>query len=277
METCALARAAASFRPSPTISGLWPEAMIASMARAFWGGLHAGGPASIPAPSAARSTAEATSPERMRTFSPRAFNAATVSAASGRRRSAKRKRMGASSPTANHSSVSRALVDGAPTKAARPRRAVRPPITASTPSPTISCAPTATGPGPAAAARPRLSTWREARARGAALATSSGLAPIRLGRAFGEHAGLVEHHGVDLGQALQRRAGLHQHAPAEQATRGGDLHGRHRQAQGAGAGDDQAPPPRAAGRCARPAPPTSHQPRNVRPPECGWWRSARRT
>ncbi len=44
---------------------------------------------------------------------------------------------------------------------------------------------------------------------------------------------------IDLRQAFQRGAGLHQYALAEQAARRGDLDGGNRQAQGAGTGDDQ--------------------------------------
>ena len=56
---------------------------------------------------------------------------------------------------------------------------------------------------------------------------------------LGQGAGLVEHHRVDLGQALQRGRRFQQHAGAEQAAGGDHLHRRHRQRQRAGAGDDQ--------------------------------------
>jgi hypothetical protein len=44
---------------------------------------------------------------------------------------------------------------------------------------------------------------------------------------------------IDLGQPLQRRAGLDQHALAKEPAAGGDLHGWRGQAKRAGTGDDQ--------------------------------------
>ena len=57
--------------------------------------------------------------------------------------------------------------------------------------------------------------------------------------AQGQRAGLVEHHRIDFGEALQPATVLHQNAGLEQAPRRGDLDHRHRQGQRAGAGDDQ--------------------------------------
>ena len=56
---------------------------------------------------------------------------------------------------------------------------------------------------------------------------------------FGQRAGLVEDHGIDLGQAFQRGWGFQQHAAGKQATGGDDLNGGDCQGKGAGAGDDQ--------------------------------------
>ena len=58
-------------------------------------------------------------------------------------------------------------------------------------------------------------------------------------RAHGQCAGLVEHHGIDLGQPLQRCAVLDQHTLAKQLARRRRHHRRHRQSQRTRAGDDQ--------------------------------------
>ena len=52
-------------------------------------------------------------------------------------------------------------------------------------------------------------------------------------------AGLIEHHGIDLGQPLQRAAVLQQHATLEQPPRRRHLHHRHGKAERAGTGDDE--------------------------------------
>ena len=54
-----------------------------------------------------------------------------------------------------------------------------------------------------------------------------------------EGAGLVEDHGVHLGEALERAAILDHDALLEQAPRGNDLHHRNGEAERAGARDDQ--------------------------------------
>ena len=54
-----------------------------------------------------------------------------------------------------------------------------------------------------------------------------------------QRAGLVEDDGVDLGQPLDRVAGIEDHAGAEQRARRDHLHGRDRERQRTGAGDDQ--------------------------------------
>ena len=61
----------------------------------------------------------------------------------------------------------------------------------------------------------------------------------QIGPAQGQGAGLVEDDGVGLGQALQRRGGLQQDSPAQEAAAGDHLDRRDCQGQGAGAGDDQ--------------------------------------
>ena len=63
--------------------------------------------------------------------------------------------------------------------------------------------------------------------------------PLRFGHAKGQGAGLVEDHGIDFGQTLQRGAMLDQQALAEQFARGRGDHGGNRKAKRAGAGDDQ--------------------------------------
>ena len=69
-----------------------------------------------------------------------------------------------------------------------------------------------------------------------------GIARLRArqrGSPAGQRAGLVEHHGIDLGETLQRRRRLQQHAPAQQTTRCDHLHRRHGEPERARAGDDQ--------------------------------------
>ena len=56
---------------------------------------------------------------------------------------------------------------------------------------------------------------------------------------LGQGTGLVEHHGINAGKALQRIAGLHQHTFAIEPPRRHDLDGWNRQPQRAGTGDDQ--------------------------------------
>ena len=65
------------------------------------------------------------------------------------------------------------------------------------------------------------------------------LVRTQLGLAQGEGAGLVEDHGVDLGQTFERRCRFQENSPSEQIAAGHHLHGRHGEAEGAGAGDDQ--------------------------------------
>ena len=59
------------------------------------------------------------------------------------------------------------------------------------------------------------------------------------GPALGQGAGLVEDHGVDLRQALERGRRLQQHAAAHEAAAGDHLHRRHGEAERTGAGDDE--------------------------------------
>ncbi len=55
----------------------------------------------------------------------------------------------------------------------------------------------------------------------------------------GQRAGLVENHGVDFRDALQRATVLDHDAALEQAPGRNDLHHGHGKAERAGAGDDQ--------------------------------------
>ncbi len=95
---------------------------------------------------------------------------------------------------------------------------------------------------PAASATALASGCLLASASDPASARSSGAMSAAIGEARlrqGQRSRLVEDDRVDVGEALQRVAGIEHQAAAEHRARGDHLHRRHRQAERAGTGDDQ--------------------------------------
>ena len=183
-------------------------------------------------------------PGRRRGSRPRgraACSAATVSAASARRASAKRKRTLVSPSKPNHSSVSRrrrrahaeeggaaeagaaavdqaldALAGDARVTSVGQRARRRPP-------------PPARGPAGGARRAPAARPWRRA----------AGAASSSRGRPSVSTPVLSKTTWSTSASRSSAAPDLTSTPRAEQPRRGGDLHGRHRQAQRAGAGDDQ--------------------------------------